>query len=71
MTQLDENKTATDQPMASLKYTHPLEQWIRRAWVRYILRKITADRPGTAPPYLFGALNCYGDPHLNLHDKLA
>ncbi|MFC1783013.1 radical SAM protein [Planctomycetota bacterium] len=71
MAQLDENKIATDLPVASLKYTHPLEQWLHRDWIRYILRKITADRPGTAPPYLFGALNCYGDPHLNLHDKLA
>jgi len=71
MDQSKDRQSAADYPAALRRYEHPLERWVGRDWVRYILRKITAERPGTARPYLYGALASYGDPRVNLHDRLA
>lgn len=58
-------------PVAAIDYSHPLEQWLDRDWVRFLLRKLTADRPGDALPHLERALLSYGDPKAPAHERLV
>lgn len=66
----NQKNKAADDPVASLTYTHPLEKWLDRRWVRFLLRKLSADRPGTCEPHLYKALASYGDPHANFHERV-
>lgn len=51
--------------------THPLEQWLAKPWVLGILKRLTAERSGTARPHLYRALDSYGDRTISLHDRVA
>jgi radical SAM protein with 4Fe4S-binding SPASM domain len=66
----DQNRS-TSSITASLDYHHPLEDWLGRDWIRWILRKISAPRPGRARSHLEGALMSYGDHHGCLHERVA
>jgi radical SAM protein with 4Fe4S-binding SPASM domain len=65
-----EDANNTDQLVGSAEYTHPLEKWLRHDWVRYILRRLAAERPGTAQPHLYRALYTYGDSNSRAHERL-
>ena len=66
----NENNQAAAVPVASLTYTHSLEKWLGRRWVRFWLRKLSADRPGTCEPHLYTALASYGDPQPRIHERI-
>ena len=55
----------------SLEYSHPLEKWLKKDWLRLLLRKITEQRPGTASVHLERALLTYADPDAPLHERVA
>jgi len=57
-------------PTAALKWTHPLEGWMGREWVRWLVRRLTAERPGTAQPHLLRALATYGDAGAALPERV-
>jgi len=60
----------TEPTFASVPYSHPLEKWLQRNWVRFILRRLAADRPGRTGPHLWRALHSYGDPAAAAHERL-
>jgi len=62
---------APSAPVASIEWSHPLEAWVKKDWVRWVMQKLAADRHGTARPHLERALASYGDPHAPLHERLA
>ncbi len=68
-------KTEIDSPKkpvtAGLEYSHPLEDWLGRDWVRRLLGWLSEERAGTAKPHLEQALNSYGDPRAPLHDRMV
>lgn len=71
MTPLELTPSETNtKPVASLDYHHPLEKWLRHDWLRWILRKLTADRPGSAQPHLERALLSYADPQAPFSEKM-
>lgn len=57
--------------VAALDYHHPLEDWLGRPWVRYLMDKLCADRGGTAEPHLLRALMSYADPNAPVHERIA
>jgi len=59
-----------ESPVATLDYSHPMESWLKRDWVRFLLRKISADRPGSSEPHLLRALQTYGNDRSPLHERL-
>ena len=56
---------------AGLDYHHGLEDWLGRGWVRFLLDKLTAERPGTAEPHLLRALMSYANPEAPTHERFA
>jgi len=72
MTNADHEAVKAAKPaVASLDYSHPLEKWLRRDWVRFFLRKLTEERPGTTRPHLLSALTSYADPEAPLSERLV
>jgi len=71
MTNKNNKLLQDDSPVASTNYTHPLERWLDRPWVRYLLGLISQDRPGTAVPHLLSALRSYGDPDARSYERIA
>ncbi len=65
-----DNQLQEKPSVGSLQYSHPLEQWLAKDWVLYLLRWLTADRTGTAEPHLYRALQSYADPDAPAHEKL-
>ena len=57
--------------LASLEWSHPLEKWVKKDWVRWLMQKLAAERQGKARPHLERALASYGDPQAPLHERLA
>jgi len=55
---------------ASREYTHPLESWIKRDWIRKLIGWLCADRPGNAGPHLERALITYGNPNTLSHERI-
>ena len=47
------------------------EKWLKKDWLRLLLRKITEQRPGTASVHLERALLTYADPDAPLHERVA
>ncbi len=70
MKQTDGKIERPEPSVATLEYSHPLESWLKRDWVRFLLRQISADRPGTGQPHLLRALETYGNPQSPLHERL-
>ena len=62
---------STDTTVAALDYAHPLESWVKRDWVRLLLRWLAAERPGTARPHLLRALETYADAQAPAHERLC
>ncbi len=69
MSEYDE-KQATKPVTASLELTHPLEKWLSRDWVRWLLGMLSKDRPGSSQPHLDRALTSYGDRKGLLHERV-
>jgi len=65
------NNSQEQPATASLEYNHPLEEWLGRDWVRWILKKLSTDRPGSTGCHLERSLASYGDPQANLHEKVV
>ena len=57
--------------VGGLDYHHGLEDWLDRKWVRFLVGRLTADRPGTAGVHLWRALMSYGDGQAPTHERLA
>ena len=54
----------------SLHQTHPLEKWLQKDWVRFLVRHLAAERPGRAEPHLLRALRSYANPDATRSDRL-
>ena len=71
MTEHPSNTQSESPAVASLEYTHCLEDWLKRPWLRRLLGYVSRNRSGTAKPHLQRALETYGDAGAPAHERLA
>ena len=67
---MNQGKKPQTSPIGSLEYSHPLEKWVERDWVRLAMGWLSTDRPGSAQPHLLRALMTYGVRKAPVHEKL-